>query len=76
MRSVTSGDRLVIVGLVAAHAIPDASPESVFVIGGFSCVPVTVEGNYLSVRPVNPTVLMGTKQQFAAIATSYYDGTT
>jgi hypothetical protein len=75
-RSVTAGDRLVMVGLVAACAIPGASPESIFVIGGFGCVPVTVQGIYVSIRPAYPTILMGTKQQFTAVATSYYDGST
>jgi hypothetical protein len=75
-RAVTPGNRLVIVGLVAEHVIHNAAPGSVFVTGGFSCVPITVEGISLSVRPDNPIVLIGKKQQFTATAKSYYDGTT
>ncbi len=79
--SLTAGSRYVIVGLNDVVSIPDADPNSAFVIGGYNYVPITVINTpiatllSIAVTPGNPTVTNGKSLQLTATG-SYSDGST
>jgi hypothetical protein len=73
--SLTEGNRLVVVGLLAGLEIPGAALGSELVIGGFNYVPITVVNNKLpglesiAVTPFSAAIGKGTTQQFVATGT-------
>ncbi|MHB8744751.1 MAG: outer membrane protein assembly factor BamB family protein [Sulfuricaulis sp.] len=79
--SLTAGSRYVIVGLNDVVSIPDADPNSGFVIGGYNYAPITVivgpiaTLSSIAVTPSNPTVTDGKTLQLTATGT-YSDGST
>jgi Bacterial Ig-like domain (group 2)/PQQ-like domain len=78
---VPTGTELFLVGAVTALRLPNTSPNSGLVIGGFTYVPVTVTaGTFatltgLQVVPANPALTPGTAQQLSATGI-YSDGST
>ena len=70
--NITAGSRLVIVGILTGTSIPDAAPNSVLGISGFTYVPVTVTSSMaatlfsIAVTPQNPTVVKAKTQQLTA----------
>lgn len=79
--SLTTGDRLLIVGLMDLVDIPNADPDSGLIIGGFNYVPITVVSTKpptllsIAVTPNNPTVTAGKTKQLTATG-SYSNGST
>ncbi len=72
--SVSTGSRLVLVGIVAVVAIPGAANGSGVVIGGFNFVPITVSvpvaaPQSVSTSPATVTVGIGKSSQLAATVT-------
>jgi Big-like domain-containing protein/putative pyrroloquinoline-quinone binding quinoprotein len=79
--SITAGSRLVIVGILTAAQIPNAAPNSVLGISGFTYVPITVTNSTaatllsIAVTPSNPSIVNGTTVQLKATGT-YSDSST
>lgn len=79
--SLTTGDRLLIVGLMDMVGIPNADPDSGLIIGGFNYVPIAVINARpptllsIAVTPNNPTVTVGKTKQLTATG-SYSNGST
>ncbi|BAV34767.1 hypothetical protein SCL_2490 [Sulfuricaulis limicola] len=82
--SLTTGNRLLIVGLMDLVEIPNAYPDSGLIIGGFNYVPITVINarppaaptlQSIAMTPDNPTVTVGKTKQLTATG-SYSDGST
>jgi outer membrane protein assembly factor BamB len=79
--SLTTGSRLVIVGIATALNIPTAAPNSSIVIGGFSYVPITVNNGptatlvSIAVTPATPTISVAKTLQLTATGT-YSDSST
>ena len=77
--SLTAGSRYVILGINDVVGIPDADPNSGFVIGGYNYVPITVINGRIAtllsiaVTPSGPTVATGKTLQLTATG-SYSDG--
>jgi len=79
--SITAGSRLVIVGIVTGTQIPNAAPNSVLGISGFTYVPITVTNGSaatllsITVTPGNASIVNGTTVQMTATGT-YSDNST
>jgi hypothetical protein len=79
--SITAGSRLVIVGILTAAQIPNAAPNSVLGISGFTYVPITVTNSTaatllsIAVTPSNPSIVNGTTVQLTATG-AFSDGST
>jgi outer membrane protein assembly factor BamB len=79
--SITAGSRLVIVGILTAAQIPNAAPNSVLGISGFTYVPITVTNSTaatllsIAVTPSNPSMVNGTTVQLTATG-AFSDGST
>ena len=79
--SITAGSRLVIVGILTGAQIPNAAPNSVLGISGFTYVPITVTSSTaatllsIAVTPQSPTLVRGKTQQLTATGT-YSDNST
>lgn len=70
--NITPGDRFLLIGIVRGESIPGAGYNSKLLIGGFSAIPIAVNGASLqsiTVTPTNPTMPWGTVQQFTATGT-------
>jgi hypothetical protein len=79
--SITAGSRLVIVGIVTGAQIPNAAPNSVLALSGFTYVPITVTNGSaatllsIAIAPGNPSIVNGTSVQLTATGT-YSDNST
>ena len=79
--SITAGSRLVIVGILTGAQIPNAAPNSVLGISGFTYVPITVTNSTaatllsIAVTPSNPSIVNGTTAQLTATG-AYSDNST
>jgi hypothetical protein len=78
----TEGNRLLLVGLVAQEAIAGADPSSVFVVGGFTSIPLTVNNVAslvslsFSFGALDPAVILKNTTQLFDVTGTYCDGST
>ena len=72
-RSVSSGERIVIVGMDSIQPIPDAAPDSFLVISGCDSVQVTIRGRYMTMGPLDDRMAQGSVIQYRADVYSYFN---
>jgi hypothetical protein len=80
--SWTVGNRLLLVGLVATEAIAGADPQSAFVVGGFTSIPLTVDtvatlvSLSFSFGALDPPVMLKNTTQLFNVTGTFCDGST
>lgn len=74
-RSISAGERLLTVNMGSEYGVPDATWDSQMLIWGGTTVPISVQGQYMSISPVNERIPLGNQVDYLAWVHSYYDGT-
>jgi len=72
-RSISAGERIVLVGMDCIQPIPEAAPDSGLVIACCDCVPVTIMGRYMTMEPMDGRMAQGSFIQYSANVYSYFD---
>ena len=72
-KSVSPGERIVLVGMDSIQTITDAALDSFLIIAACGCVPVTIRGQYMTMGPLNDRMAQGSVIQYRSDVYSYFD---
>lgn len=68
-----AGERFILVGMDAVYPLTEAAADSVLILSGCACAPVTIRGRYMTVAPKDDRTAQGYTVQYWADVYSYFD---